>query len=246
MILPRAEKSTFKKFVLTTMSGSLIGAAVFYFFPKSSSVISVQTEKANPSSEATPMPIEINKVDGDKQAEILKNFSRNEEKKWRLISDVLTKKTDNDPLVDAELINLSPELKEKIIETYQKTPMEDRNGRGFLAFLISRDLNSAKDIEFLRSIYEEQPCLSLSNCSANGVEDPHLDSINNVSLNYPQMVTLYQINKKIQTDPSIFSDQSIRAEIDQLLREARQFPGVGLSTRVDDIERSLILLERSD
>lgn len=167
------------------------------------------------------------------------SLSSGDQKKWKLIEELLLSKNDNDPRVDQELLNISDELKAKIESAYQSLPMENRNGRGFLAFLISRDLKTDKDIQFLKSIFEEKACLSLSDCGSSSQEDPHLDSINNVSLNYPQMAALYQLQKRIENDPSLLNQPSLRQEIDLLLREARQFPAQGIAKRVEDIEALL-------
>ncbi len=171
----------------------------------------------------------------DKKIEL----SQQDQKKWKLIEEFLVSKDDNDPRVDQELSSISDELKLKIENAYQALPLENRNGRGFLAFLITRDLRTDKDVQFLKSIFEEKACLSLSDCGSSAQEDPHLDSVNNVSLNYPQMTALYQLQKRIENDPSILAQPSVRQEIELLLREAKQFPAPGISSRVEEIENLL-------
>lgn len=167
---------------------------------------------------------------------VSKKLSIEDQKRWDLIQQHLSMSNDNDQKVDVELSQLSEPLREKIKEAYSSLPMENRNGRGFLAFLVARDLKSTKDLEFLKGIYEEGTCLSLSDCNAEAPSDPHLDSINNTSLNYPQMVTLYQLRKKIEDNPKILEEPGVKESLMGLLREARQFPAAGISSRAEAIE----------
>lgn len=163
-------------------------------------------------------------------------LSQNDLQQWQVIEEVLISRNDNDLRVDSELKSISANLKERIKDEYHRLPMENRNGRGFLVFLIARDMKSAKDVEFMKSVFEEKPCLSLGDCGSIAEENPHLDSINNVSLNYPQMAILFQLKRKLEAEPSVADKELLRQEIEQLLREARQFPSPGIESRVSEIE----------
>jgi hypothetical protein len=73
--------------------------------------------------------------------------------------------------------------------------MEDRNGRGTIVFLLGRNLQTAADISFFKNVFSESPCLSLSDCQKfnSSEKESHLESANDVTKNYPQVVALNRI-----------------------------------------------------
>lgn len=162
-----------------------------------------------------------------------------DQKKWQLITESINNPNDNDQRVDSELKDLSSEMHALIREAYAKTKMENRNGRGFLAFLIARDMKTLEDIKFLGEIYQESPCLGMNDCTKQEDADPHIDSINQTSLNYPQFVTLYQIERRLDAHPELLKDPAFRAEVEGLLREAKQFPAPEISARVEALQEKL-------
>jgi hypothetical protein len=165
-------------------------------------------------------------------------FSAVETKQWTVFQEIVNSRNDNDPRIDQELKTLSPKMHENLIKAYQQLPMENRNSRGLIAFLIARDLQSTRDVEFLKSIYQEQPCMSMGDCSkSETTADPHAEATNQTSLNYPQLAGLYQLEQQLERNPNLLNNPEMRQEIADLLREARQFPGSSLQARAEDIQK---------
>jgi hypothetical protein len=159
-----------------------------------------------------------------------------DQKKLQVLQEILSSKNDNDPRVDSELKNLSPALHHSAIELYQKLPAENRNGRGFLVFLISRDLQYPEDYQFLQSIYEESPCLSLENCGQTQNADPHLSGVTNISLVYPQMVALYQIEKKLNQKMDLTSSSD---QLRSIVIQAENFAAPSVQKKATEISQRL-------
>lgn len=133
-----------------------------------------------------------------------------------VLNEVLALKNDNDPRLDTELRKLSPAAKRLLEERYQQLPLEKRNQRGTIAFLIGRDMNSAEDVAFLAQIIKEPPCLSMANCSQDRVPDTGSDSFASqvqvseklheetgadVTLHYPQLMVLAEIEAQLDQEP---------------------------------------------
>ncbi|MES3037043.1 MAG: hypothetical protein V4736_03975 [Bdellovibrionota bacterium] len=150
-------------------------------------------------------------------------LSETEKKKWTILQEVLESRNDNDPRMD-ELKNLSPAFHNALANAYSELPMNRRNERGTIAFLMGRDMQSVQDIEFLQSVVSEPPCYSFENCDTPAATDPHLADVNEVSLNYPQLAALYQVEANLDANPEILQDPARRDAIRSLLREALQFP----------------------
>ena len=120
--------------------------------------------------------------------------------KVELLKEILASKNDNDPRMDTELKDLTAVEKDALVEVYRDLRAEKLNDKGTIVFLVGRELNRPEDAEFLKSVLSEEPCLSLDNCGITNPEtDPHMDSVNNVTLNYPQMVALNRIKTFLQT-----------------------------------------------
>jgi len=222
----------------------LIGVGLFYFWGTSPPITETGTLKPSdvdfmqgnhpepqkaPSAEVKERP--------QMNLQTPEGFSEKEARQLQVFQEIVNSRNDNDPRIDQELTTLSPGLHETLRETYQKLPAENRNSRGLIAFLIARDLQSIEDVEFLKAIYQEQPCLSMSDCSKLEASDPHADATNQTSLNYPQLAGLYQIEQKLESNPEILNNPEMRQEISNLLREARQFPGSALQNRAEDIQK---------
>lgn len=116
------------------------------------------------------------------------------------LKEILASKNDNDPRMDTELKNLSNEDKDALVSMYNDLKPERLNDKGTIAFLIGREMTRPEDAEFLKNILSEEPCLSLENCGVtNAGNDPHMDSVNNVTLSYPQIVALNRIKNFVQS-----------------------------------------------
>lgn len=143
-------------------------------------------------------------------------------KKISTLKEILTSKNDSDPRMDTVLKNLSNEDKDALVSVYQTMKPESLNDKGTIAFLIGREITRPEDTEFLKNILSEEPCLSLENCGiTNGETDPHFGAVNEVTLNYPQVVALNRIKTYVQNhdlqklNPSILNDLMDAAKIGQ-------------------------------
>jgi hypothetical protein len=158
-----------------------------------------------------------------------------EQKKIEVFEDILKSRNDNDPRIDQEFHALSPALKKALEDHYQSMPREERNGRGLVVFLVTRSLNSADDLAFIRSVYEEPPCTNMDGCSAAPSTDSHLSGIENTSLNYPQLVGLYQLEKQVRNNPSLTTDASLNKALLDVLEKAKSFPVQAVQQRANAI-----------
>lgn len=144
------------------------------------------------------------------------------QKKVSTLKEILASKNDNDPRMDTELKNLSNEDKDALVDMYNDLKPERLNDKGTIAFLIGREMTRPEDAEFLKNILSEEPCLSLENCGVtNAGNDPHMDSVNNVTLSYPQIVALNRIKNFVETkdiesvNPNILAHLADAAKIGQ-------------------------------
>lgn len=161
-------------------------------------------------------------------------------KKLNVFKEILLKRNDNDPRLDQLFKQNSNEFKQVIREVYQSLPMEARNERGTIAFLISRDIQSDQDVQFLETIFKEEPCLSVEDCKTISNDDPHYSGINQVSANYPQQVILYQLehfDQQLQKNPKLINNQDIRYAIENLLRTASQFPVPSIQQKAEQLQK---------
>ncbi|MFZ3229550.1 MAG: hypothetical protein WA160_05050 [Pseudobdellovibrio sp.] len=156
-------------------------------------------------------------------------------KVWQVFESVLASKNDNDPRLDQDLKYLSKDLRQALFEKYNSLPSENRNDRGLIVFLISRDIQSAADATFLKSVFEEPPCLSLSDCKTIGQDDAHHSGMNQTTLNYPQLAGLYQIEKQLTAHPEILKDAVQRDGILKTLQQAENFPVPAVQRKAEQI-----------
>lgn len=152
------------------------------------------------------------------------NLSKEDEAKLQVVQDIMRSKNDNDPRFNNELKNLSPSLKLALAEEYLELSAEKRNEKGTLVFLVSREIKSIEDTELLKKIYEEAPCLSMEDCKQLPTSrDPHHANTEEISLNYPQLVALFQIESQLASGNPIFQDPRMRQEIKSTLEKAMSF-----------------------
>lgn len=154
---------------------------------------------------------------------------------WNALEDILKSKNDNDPRLDNELAHLSAEFHRALFAKYSNLKPEDRNERGTLVFLVARDLKSPADLEFLKSVYEESPCLNMENCAAGSMDDPQEAGGQQTSLNYPQLAGLYQLDAQLSKRPELLKDPQFRAGIYALLKTAENFPAPQVHEKAQQI-----------
>lgn len=157
-------------------------------------------------------------ISAEKKGNSLPKLSAQEKMRIERLAVILQARNDNDPRLDSEFRNLSRTMKDSMVELYKKTPLEDRNARGTIVFLIARQANDAQDFAFLRSVLTEPRCLSLKDCAQPSHDTSHLSGVNSLTLVYPQMAALYQLDQKIT--PNL--EPELRKEIVATLETAKQ------------------------
>ena len=184
---------------------------------------SVQAEESISETATSPEPVSVDAL------------SEPEKKLWANLEEILKSKNDSDPRVK-DLVNLSANFRKALSDKYNSLKMEDRNGRGFIVFLISKELKSGSDLDFLQKVYQEPPCLSLENCAVTSRDDnPHNSGIDQTTMNYPQLVVLYQLDKQLESNPALLTDPAMRAGVLATLKQAESFPVPSVHDRAQKI-----------
>lgn len=142
-----------------------------------------------------------------------------------VIREILRTRNESDPRLDQVLRQLSAQDKGMIRQMYRELPSEDRSGRGLLAFTIARGEISPQDMRFLRAVVQEKPCLSLVDCSRADQEiDVHNSHVDEVSLVYPQLASLYQLRRQAEKGTLDLSNEALRNDYMKLIQAARRHP----------------------
>lgn len=190
----------FKKLIILLSGGVLLFLAlqskysllphnVKRWVPQSSSPLSPSLQQPQ-EAEGKQMPQTSNPSHKTTQAE---------EQKILLLKEILSNRNDNDQRLDSEFTNMSDALKEKLIQTYHSLSREKRNERGTIAFLLARDAHQLKDLDFFNEVFEEEACLSLSDCSKsesslNEKRENH-NAVSESLLFYPALISLHTLAK---------------------------------------------------
>ena len=159
-------------------------------------------------------------------------------KKLKILDEIFQSKNDNDPRLDLEFNQISQETKEALEKKYNELHLESRNERGTIVFLVGKSLSSEKDFQFLRQVLAEAPCLSLSDCTSNlshptQDRNSHLGSVNEITLEYPQIVAL----KSIET---YLANHSPDPPLMQIVREASHSKSPIVSHMATSLEHQLL------
>lgn len=225
------------KVFFSLILGALLTAGLFLFLRNHKSTPLEQTE-LKPSqldfTQSNELPEKNNKAEKPQHKEssslisepqAVQNFSQEEKSQWQIFETLLKTKNDNDPRLDQELKKLSPPFRVALYQKYDLLPPEDHSGRGLIVFLIARNISSQEDIDFLKKIYQETPCLSLANCkSAENNTDPHHSSTDQTTLVYEKLAGLYLIEKQISQNPDLLNNASYRSGTIQVLAQAESYP----------------------
>ena len=164
-------------------------------------------------------------------------LTSSEQATFSVFEEILKSKNDNDPRMDRQLLHFTQALKSALFERYEKIAPENRNGRGLVVFLVARDLNSSDDIEFLKKVYQEHPCMSLEDCKNTGSDDAHYSGLNQTTLNYPQLAGLFQLEKQLGARPSLLNDPEVKSQIQFLLKQAEDFPVPAVADKAREIRK---------
>lgn len=224
-----------------------MAALLFYFRKEAPKNIETQAP-GKPISFAPPQPtiprpatVTVNgvPVKNEKmvqaQNDLTKNLSPEEKKQFEIFTQIMLSKNDNDPRLDKDLRHLSPSLKKALESQYALLPDEKRNEKGLVVFLVARDVATADDVQFLESVYQESPCLSLANCQVRGPDDPHFSGMNEVSLVYPQVAGLFQLDSQLQARPELLNDPNFKNQLRTMLRSAQQFQVPSIQKRAKEL-----------
>ena len=134
----------------------------------------------------------------------IEELEKDEDREWSpkviILSEILQSRNDNDPRLDSELRDLTPEERRELREFYRTLEWEDRNGRGTTVFLLGRNIDSEEDLDFFVEVLSEAPCLSLRDCETAEAEflpsvDDH-DATKEITLAYPQVVALKSLERE--------------------------------------------------
>jgi hypothetical protein len=220
-----------KKSIFLILGLAVIAVALFIWkgsrSPLSLSSIPETTENIGVvSSGALPLKTEAAKPVAPSVAT---NLSPDDQKKYSVLMQIFASRNDNDPRFDTDLKQLSPELKAAFEKYYHQTAAEKRNERGTVVFLIARSVENQGDIDFLKSVLNEPPCLSLADCSkaappATG-EQAHLDGLNAITASYPQLTAVRQSVEAYQRlSQGDAQNPEIAGSLLEMVREAEQSP----------------------
>lgn len=179
-------------------------------------------------SEDVPQEMVNDMLDGLKEAD---------RARFQSFLDISQSGKDNDPRIDSELKNLSSELKNQLKKYYRSLAPEKRNERGFVSFLISRDARSVEDLEFIAEVLSEEPCLSMADCKNLSDRDAHMGSVDEVSINYPQLVSLYQLGSKLATGTLDLSISAIKEETRSALAKGARSPVPQIREKAEAIQK---------
>lgn len=180
--------------------------------PVDGTTTTMESIESHPVKVAEPVAVDISTLREDEQ------------KSWAILQEIIKSKNDNDPRLDKDLRSLTPAFHHALQAQYKAFPMESRSERGLVTYLIARDLKTAEDLQFLKTVYEESPCLSLENCATRIHSDPHLSGIDDTSANYPQLAALFQLEKILDTKPQLLNDPNMKDHFRAVLEQASKFP----------------------
>lgn len=160
--------------------------------------------------------------------------------KIQILSEIFQSKNDNDPRLDSEFKNLSPHTKLALQKEYKETPVELRNERGTIVFILGRNLNSQEDFQFFKQVISEPPCLSLSDCTKAPDEDHSETSTQvGITLEYPQIVVLKSLQNFLsQRTVSHPGSPENRLAL-QVLQDAKKSQSLVVSQMASTLIRSL-------
>lgn len=138
-----------------------------------------------------------------------------------VLEQILKSRDDNDPRMDTELRNLSPQAKIELRNKYIAMSAESRNERGTIVFVLGREMKTSEDAAFLASVVAEPPCLSMQDCGRrpDAPVDEHAAMANEVSLVYPQLVAVKSFERVLKSGD--LSTEVKKAAIEALQRAER-------------------------
>ncbi len=228
-----------RRFILSAVFAGVIAVAAY-------ALLSRQSERMNePSASGQPSTVaqEAHAPAAAPKVFSPDSFSPEVQTKLAVLDQILKSKNDNDPRLDTEFRNLTPEMKAALEQKYAEMVPEDRNGRGTIVFLLGREMNSPEDLEFMKQVLSEPPCLSLANCgkemqaSRGGDEDSTLGV--STTLAYPQEMAIAWLEKKVMAAGANGLTREMSDAAWKVIEAAKGSPVDSVSRRAAEIERKL-------
>ena len=151
----------------------------------------------------------------------------NDQRKFVILLQILASHNDNDRRLDTEFKDLSSAVKHAMETYYEEIPSLKRNDRGTIVYLVGQNITEKSDVEFLRNVLMEKPCLSLSDCSKAAAPDgkDNIQGINETTANYPQLTALQKYvdqYRLIMGDPK--ADHTLGEKILAALKDSTHSP----------------------
>lgn len=163
-------------------------------------------------------------------------------KRVEVLDEILASKNDNDPRLDTEFRQMSPELKRSLETKYNTLAREKFNERGTLIFLLGREIKTAADLTFIQNVSKEPACLGMTDCKkadargeSAGVHEGHdgpEQLMHDRTLVYPQTVALKSMERLLGT-PDVAP--ALRQETLRHLREMAHSEDKRISSVARDI-----------
>ncbi|MBS1958754.1 MAG: hypothetical protein JST80_04705 [Bdellovibrionales bacterium] len=202
----------------------------------SAAVTDKQIDAATKAAEAPAAPVELTALQ-----KITAKMKAVDKRKLLILDEILQSHNDNDPRLDSEFRDMTPELKRGMREYYRSIAAEKRNDLGTIVFLTARSMNSPEDVVFMKSVLMEKPCRSFSDCSKDAPaptgEEVHLAGVSETTANYPQLTAIRQsldaYRKALGANPP---NHALADQIVSMFHEAQNSP----NSRVADEARMVL------
>lgn len=157
-------------------------------------------------------------------AEPKQKFSAPTIAKLKILDEIFAAKNDNDPRLDTEFNDMTPEMKAALIVSYKSLPKERLNERGTMIFLLGKKIENENDLDFFQDVIAEAPCLSLQDCSSDsaveGPGDNHLAEAQETTLIYPQLISL----RLVSSNYASTDNTALKERIAEFFKLAQQSP----------------------
>lgn len=228
-----------------------IGVLLYQEAPRSVSIgpavpgAPIEPEKDGPSRPADPVvlqaPVSVERGRGP-----VPGLLPVEQKKWFTLLQILESKSDNDPRIDTELKGLSPLFKNTLALHYSELKPERFNERGTLVFLVGREIVNPGDVDFMRTVLTEKPCLSVSDCSrapvAHAGEDDHREMMNETTIRYPQLMALRALKQRWS---ELLKDSTGQGDLMRQIRETLEEASRSADPRIAEEAKSILKVQPS-
>jgi hypothetical protein len=194
-----------------------LGLAVWWMEHAEDSIMTPM--KTSSKQIAWDQKIDRTKISGDQRSTA--PIPTGNKKKISELQEILDSKNDNDPRLDSDFKDLNENEKASLQGRYLSYRPESLNERGTLVFLLGRNIKTEEDVRFMQHVLKEKPCLSLENCAAQAPkatgEAAHEASVNDVTLVYPQIVSIKSMENLLFKNPT---DSKLKPLVLKALEEA--------------------------